>query len=70
MSNVKICDRCRKTMPTKYGMSIDTLMYKRFVLKTEATYSYGKHDLCPDCMKKFEAFMDGAEIVLMQESEK
>lgn len=63
MSNIKICDRCMKKIPTHGGMNIRALMYRHFILETETKYDYGTHDLCNDCMKKFEAFMDGAEIV-------
>lgn len=65
MSKVRICDRCEKKIPNKRGMRVHERGFKfnRFLLHTEEEYVVGEHDLCPDCMKDFIAFMDGAEIV-------
>lgn len=71
MAKVRVCDRCGEKIPTKRGMKIRKrgFRYHRFLLKTETQYTFGEHDLCPDCMKDFIAFMDGTEIVRKEDTD-
>ena len=70
MAKVRVCDRCEKKVSNKRGMKICKrgFTYHRFLLKTETEHAFGEHDLCPDCMKEFIAFMDGAAILSKEET--
>lgn len=46
------CDRCGKIYEEHKGMTVDTEL-ARIYLKNRKTY-----DLCPDCMKELEDFLN------------
>ena len=64
MSKIRVCDRCGKKLDYKSGLKIDILAvkYNRFRLDTESEHEYDQHDLCPDCMDDYKAFIEGAKI--------
>ena len=47
--------RCSKIYKEHEGMTVDTEL-ARIYLKDRKTY-----DLCPDCMKELEDFLEGAQ---------
>lgn len=49
------CDRCGKIFKEHEGMLVNTEL-ERIYLKNRKTY-----DLCSDCMKEFEDFLEGAQ---------
>lgn len=69
MANVRVCDRCGRKIG-RDGMEVDirAFKYHRFLLNTEREYAHGVDDLCPICMKDYQAFMDGAEVVHKEET--
>lgn len=60
MANARICDRCGK-VTAGWGTKFH-LVYTWCILKTEKHGSLHSYDLCADCRKKLDKFMDGAEI--------
>lgn len=66
MSKARICDRCGVTVtnrPTGLSIKIRAFKYHRFSLDVENEYIYDTHDLCPKCMKDYQAFMNGALVL-------
>jgi hypothetical protein len=72
MSKVRVCDRCGKRLERIYGLkiAIQAFKYGYFSLDAVREYAYDKHDLCPDCMKKYEAFIKGEAIPSIEEETK
>ncbi len=70
MSKVRICDRCGEKLARRCGIKIDihAFKYSYFSLDSIGEYTYDQHDLCPDCMKDYHAFMKGAVIVREEEN--
>ena len=69
MANVKVCDRCGKRVEPFSGMHsvIRGVKFHYFRVYSDTEYGYKNHDLCHDCMKDYEAFIDGGEIVCKEE---
>lgn len=68
-ANVKVCDRCGKRVDPCSGMYsvIRGVKFNFFKIYSDTEYGYKNHDLCHDCMKDYEAFIDGGEVVSKEE---
>lgn len=58
MANVRICDRCGKTLRRPNSWNIYKTAY-RYNLFGEMQDTCSDYDLCPNCMTDFEKFMEG-----------
>ena len=59
MSKAVICDRCKRVVNERRVMHIEA----------EFSFSLGHYDLCRDCEKKFNDFIQGKEIRSEEEAE-
>lgn len=64
MADVKICDRCGKTIVATKLQSFGFGSWRYSIFDCEAErQTFYKNDLCIDCGKKLERFLNGEELV-------
>jgi len=62
MANVKICDRCGKHHADNFWKRHFSISKVWTTLSLGDLVTYRTYDLCPECNKKLDKFLKGAEI--------
>lgn len=68
MSRLLVCDRCGKRLESLKKFNIASVIY-RYRFFTESSLDDKDYDLCPDCEKAFEEFMNGPSKELTENKE-
>lgn len=65
MADVKICDRCGKTIVANAVQSIGFGVWRYSLFNPNVSHkTHSDWDLCTDCGKKLERFLKGDELVI------
>lgn len=64
MADVKICDRCGKTIETSKVRAFGFGAWKYFLFNRDPSQvTYNNWDLCPCCGEKLLRFLNGVELM-------